>query len=722
MKTVRRFLGGMKVGMSLAFGKKELVVEGGLEMLSRLTSGNVTPTALLEKYKKSLYVFACVWKIAVKVSSIDLELYRIMNSKGDTKEIDAHPVIDLLYKCNPFQTRSEFWQLTMINLLCSGDAFWYKVRNNSGKVVEIWNLRPDLMTIVTSPTRFILQYELRKNDGTKEIFQPEDIVHFKKPDPLSTHTGMSPLKAAITRVESEGFMNEYQKDLFLNSARPDAVIKNPTLALSADQKEDIKEAWERKYRGVGKGSKVAILDGGLEYQVISFTQKEMDFIESMKFTRDDILVAFGVPKSVVGITEDVNRANSETGLAIFLGETIKPEMEGLVEKINEEMVIPDFGEDLYLDFEDPTPKNREQEKNELTGYTAAGIMLINEARDALGLPPVKGGWTLYKPLNEVAVGGLSQAEKVAMIGGENEKEAYLGNVPQKKKKRFDFRGRSILKQRLEAKEELMAQVITLASKIRKGQIKPAKKHRSLIKEEIRTQYHEFVNKAIDGKSAKLKDEVDGFFKEQGERVLKAFDGANKGKKKVKGKEIFDTKQETRLTIEFIEPRIAEMLKAAGVDGMELVAPAETFDGSTAKVREFIKKRSKEFAESVGSTTLEKLDKTLAEGIAEAEGIVDLRNRVEEVYKDFPLYRSEMIARTEATAANNQGLVESFRQSGVATGKEWINAGDGRVREEHQNGIGVGGEIVPLDKEFSNGLTAPNEPNCRCVVGPAFIEE
>jgi uncharacterized protein with gpF-like domain len=96
--------------------------------------------------------------------------------------------------------------------------------------------------------------------------------------------------------------------------------------------------------------------------------------------------------------------------------------------------------------------------------------------------------------------------------------------------------------------------------------------------------------------------------------------------------------------------------------------------------------------------------------------------VEAVYSDFPAYRSELIARTEATVANNEGALEGYRQSEVATGKEWINAGDGRVREEHMDSpVGVGGEIVGLDDNFSNGLPYPEEPNRRCVLGPAFLE-
>ena len=48
----------------------------------------------------------------------------------------------------------------------------------------------------------------------------------------------------------------------------------------------------------------------------------MDFIESLKATRDDILIAFKVPKPIVAVTDDVNRANAETAQEIFLSETI----------------------------------------------------------------------------------------------------------------------------------------------------------------------------------------------------------------------------------------------------------------------------------------------------------------------------------------------------------------------------------------------------------------
>jgi len=707
--------------------KKDTVAEGGFEILSRLIAPELTTKTMMEQYRKSLYVFACISKIANKVASVDFELFRILNSKGEMKQIFSHPALDLLNRFNPFQTKTEFLETTMINLKTAGDAFWFEIKNKSGRLVELWNLRPDMMTIVTDPVRFIKRYEFQKSDGSKVTFEPEDIVHFKYADPLSSYLGMSPLRPASKRVQTEEYATDYQRDFFLNSARPDAVIKNKDTTLTPEQKMEIKEFWEKRHRGIKNSSKVAILEGGLEYQQISLNQKEMDYIESMKFTRDDILVAFGVPKPVVAVTDDVNRANAETAMFIFLSETIKPELVRITEKINEELIAPAYGDEFFIKFVDPTPENRELIIKEYEAGLKNNYLLINEVRQSEGLPPVKGGWSFYRPLTDIPIGGLPQTEK-NMQNAKEKSEVYL--TPEKEKiPVFDFKGKYWLKQRFEIIEALAAAVVKkIESKDKgKGKKEKDKKLVSLLKDpEIKKAYAGMINKKIDARSSRIKEGVDEFAASQGSRVISALE-KNAKEKDVKTKAvsieietIFNEKAEGILAVEFVTPYLDQFIKDSGAEALEMIAPQETFN-TTQKIQTLIKQRAELFAKSVNSTTVEKLSSTLADGMQAGEGIGELTARVESVYQDFPLYRSELIARTEATAANNMGMLEGFEQSDVATGKEWINAGDGRVRPEHQDGVGVGGEIVGLRENFSNGLQYPMEPNCRCVTGPAFLE-
>jgi HK97 family phage portal protein len=149
-----------------------------------IQTGDLSNEALLEQYGKSLYVYAAINKIAQSLSSIDLKLFEILSSRGEVKEHASHEILDLFYRPNPYQTRSEFWKITTINKKLTGEAFWQKVRTGRGKPVELWNLRPDMMTVYTDPEKFIKGYTLRKLDGTEVAFEPEDIIHFKEPNPI----------------------------------------------------------------------------------------------------------------------------------------------------------------------------------------------------------------------------------------------------------------------------------------------------------------------------------------------------------------------------------------------------------------------------------------------------------------------------------------------------------------------------------------------------------
>jgi len=707
------------------FKKKTAGTElGGFELLARLTSKNWSKKKMLQQYEKSLYVFACVNKIAEKCSSIDLELYQILNSSGDNKEIISHEALDLLYKVNPFQTKTEFMKITVINLRLAGDAFWVKIRNNGGKVAELWNLRPDLIEIVKDPNEYIKGYKFTKSAGEIVFFAPDDIVHFKSPTPLDDYYGISPVKSASIRIETEAHASEYQRDFFLNNARPDAIVKAAG-NLTPRQKKEMRENFELQHKGKGKNSKLGIFEGGLDYQQISISQREMDYIESMKFTRDDILVAFHTPKPIVAITDDVNYANANTAMYIFLSETIKPLMGDIVEKINEELISPDFGENLYLDFPDPTPEMREQTLKDYENGSKNHWLLINEIRQKEGLEPIDGGWDLYMPLNNVASGGLKQTKRAKTM----EDWAMLQNKKTRIKAIKTFRGKRELRQRFFIAEQFKKELTkTLkAYKVEaeaeaKAKAKVAKKLKPLIKgEDLRNKYFAMVNKSIDQKAAKLKEDVIKLATAQeAEFIAKLAQIDDLTKSKALGKNAnaeiknFYAGQEA-VWAEFIFPFIEDYTRSAGLDAMLMVNPETNFEMTDA-VRKVLKKRAAEFGLGVNKTTREKITKAINTGLAEGESMAKISNRVNDSYKEFSTYRADLIARTEATAANNEGFIEAYKQSGVATHKEWIATKDDRTRDEH---LAMNGEIVKVNKKFSNGLMYPKEPNCRCVIGPAL---
>jgi len=610
------------------------------------------------------------------------------------------------------------------------------VRNDRGQVVELWNLRPDYMEIIKDKTKLIKAYKFNKTDGTSEYFLPQDIVHHKYPSPLDLYFGISPVRSAQTRIDTEASGSEYQRDFFLNNARPDAAIKT-SQPLSPKQKNEMREAFGKRHQGRGKNSKLAIFEAGIEYQQLSISQREMDYIESMKFTRDDILVAFGVPKAIVAITDDVNRANAETSMYIFLSETIRPEIEMLTEKMNIELVTPDFGDNLFLSYDDPTPENREQTIREYEVGLKNGYLMINEVRENENKEPIEGGWSLRKPFNEIVVGGTGQDKEVKT-------EAKQVVMMEEWQKRQDdekararakiFVGRSRLKAKLELKEKMLIELRkAFKPKSNKEKTKDIENVKvvnkvatALIKEDVRYGYASMVIKQINSRAQSMEAGITKLARSQGEALvdlLKINSELTKSKKnrvKAIGPETKETikkffKAQEPVFASFSFPYIEEFVRSAGLEAMMIVDPNGGFIMSD-QIRKTVEKRSEEFGLGINKTTRDKVTKQINEGLAEGEGVVKISDRINNTYKEFPTWRSDMIARTESTAANNEGFIEAYKQSGVTTHKEWIAVMDARTRPEHQ---ALDGKIVKVGERFSNGLMYPQEPNCRCVIGPAF---
>lgn len=664
-----------------------------------------TKTQYLESYKRSLYVHAATKKTSQKVGTIEMSLFQIKNSNGEVQQVKNHPALKLMYRPNPFQTKAEFFQELDLYKLLSGNSFTAKIRDGRGNVIELWNLRPDRMTIYPG-NEFISHYEYLRDDGTKIVLPPEDVIHIKDPSPLDIYFGLSVLQPASKRVDIESAANTYQRDFFKNNARPDSVLV-ADYELTKEQKDEMKEQWENRHKGAGSSSKLGVLEQGLKYQQVSLSQREMDYIDSMKFTRDDILTAFGVPKPIVSITDDVNRANAETAMIIFLSETVNPEMKKIVEKFNQELIMPDFGDNLFLDYTDPTPENREQILKEYETGLKNDFLLINEVREREGLEPVSGGWSWYQPVGEV-VGGELAGKKKGFI--KKPKTVLLASVCESEK---GDEGIFNLRQELKTKME-MKETFSRMLKEALGVEKKKRKETKIIPEEMREDYANMILKVMDAQVKEFEKRILLFEAGQAKRVLKAI----KDELKTKAFEIetiLNIKKENELLAKITGPLIEEFLKLAGEDAMEILKPADDYEQSP-KATKFVKERKEFLAKSVNATTATKLETAVNKGLNAGEGVLKISERIKKVYSEFPDYRADMIARTEVTAANNSGLIDGYRQSGVADSKEWVAVLDARTRPEH---VALDGEVVKLDEEFSNGLPYPQEVNCRCVIAPVI---
>ena len=365
----------------------------------------IPPLWKQEDYLKAAkgWVYACVSAIADEIATINLQLYK-RTSKG-IEEILEHPIIDLLNRVNDFTTKSDHFGLTQQYLELVGEAPWL-LQKEGGIPVSMYLLRPDKLTIKFDKKKIIGGYIYEISPGNKESFESEDIIFLKYPSPIRPLRGRGTLEAAIQTVDLDKYAEEWNVQFFFNAARPDAILTTEG-KLTKEQRDSLHTQWKKQFQGINKRAKLAILESGLKYQQMQLTQKDMDFLEQQKFSRDKIFSIFRVPKSVIAISDNVNRANAETGAYAFARWTIRPKMKKIVEQLNE-FLVPMFSdsEDLFLDFEDPVPENVEMKikKYHEALHPQSGWMTINEVREKEGLLPVENGDSIVRPMTAMPTG------------------------------------------------------------------------------------------------------------------------------------------------------------------------------------------------------------------------------------------------------------------------------------------------------------------------------
>ena len=669
----------------------------------------------LDSYEASFLVNACVRKISEKVANTEFKLYKISGSSGKEKikEIPSHRLLDLLAQVNPFTTKFEMMDMTQTYEELLGNSYWLKVRGETSKLpLELWQLRPDWVSIIEDPIKIIKGYEYQLPNGTKQIFPPEDIIHFKQPNPKSTLYGLPTVAAAMDLIRTSIYTTRWNMNFFKNSARPDTLLITKT-AMTDKAKEEMEKKWKSKYGGVENANRFGIMEGDVDIKTLSTTMRDMEFSQLTTVSRDQLLTAFGVPKSIVAVTDDVNRANAEAAVYVFLSETIEPKVRRIAERLNE-FLVPEFGDDLYLDFVDPTPENREAVTKEYDSALKNNWMVINEVRDRENLPPLEGGWDFYLPLMMMPVGGLKEQQKSTIdrmrVKGIKAKDYYKNKekVEQDRLRKRVLAGKRKLKLKLKLKAELVKLFTPKGKKLNK---------------DGRKKYWEEHAKGLISDGNLFVVLVRRLLKKQEDRIQEAIESEFTGKsitKKVP--DLVDWNIENRVFFEISVPIFSDVIERRGARAAALIG-AEEFV-LTERVRKFIEKKAYKFANEVNDTTKDKLRKTLSEGVKEGEGVKELSKRVSDVFKIRRGSESERIARTEVISASNEADIEAYDQSGVIEQKEWLATMDDRVRDWHAE---MDGEVVNLNEKFSNGLMFPGDPsggaddvvNCRCTTLPVL---
>ena len=367
----------------------------------------------IEGYQQNAIVFKCVNEISQAAASSNFKVFQ-----GDV-ELEQHPLISLLNRPNPTQAGNEYFQSLYAYILLSGNS--YAISSSAGGVPsELHLLRPDRVEIIPSNNAIPKGYNYKLNGKVVKTYEADpftgasEVKHFKTWNPLDDYLGMSPLMAASIDVDQHNLIAKHNIALLVNGARPSgAVIFKPTdtsgnaMMMSDMQRKQVQDDLNRRMSGTNNSGKPMLLEGDFDWKEMGMTPRDMDFLQNKHMAAKDIALCFGIPSQIIGIPDSQTYSNIQEARLAMYEETIIPLAMRVCNDLNE-WLAPSFGDNIKIDYDyDSIPAMVERRKRVYENVTAAvreGIITRNEARDRLGLTPIKGGDDVFIAANLFPLG------------------------------------------------------------------------------------------------------------------------------------------------------------------------------------------------------------------------------------------------------------------------------------------------------------------------------
>jgi len=366
------------------------------DLLNPIWSGKNYYNFAKEAYQNNVIASRCINLIAKSAATIDWILYK----KCKNQVIENHPILNLLHHPNPSCGGAEFFEAFFSYKIISGNGYMLAVQNNDNSSIELHLLRPDRVSII--PGRSSIPYGYSYKVGDKEVMYKVDqdtgvgdILHLKNFNPLDDWYGLSQVEAASYSIDLHNQASVWNQALLQNGAKPSGALilkssQSGSDYLSEEQFTRLQDQLREKFSGSVNAGKPLLLEGGLEWQEMSFSPKDMDFMETKNSSARDISLAFGVPPHLLGIKGDNTYSNMQEARLAFWEDTVIPLIDKTVDALNN-WLVPFFGSDIRLsyDINKVSALSAKQEKI-WERMQKSNFITQNEKRAAVGLPPIAG--------------------------------------------------------------------------------------------------------------------------------------------------------------------------------------------------------------------------------------------------------------------------------------------------------------------------------------------
>ena len=336
-----------------------------------------------QAFKKNVWVRRCC---GVTCDEVLAQSFRINNPNNDNVNYERVNYLTDLFR-NPAGKYAEGTFSSLIKQIIpswkvTGDAF---IEVNHDKLFD--NVPNGFKFIPTELMGYDYNVDAWVIRNTGHVFEPENLIHIYEPsiEIRGSKWGTSLIDTIAQNITLEVLGLNHNKDIFENHGL------DPRGVLSFDKDLKPQQVKDNILRLKKQKNKKGIISGqGMTYQNTNNSNKDMEFLELIRYSRDCIITMFGVPPAKVDIIETANLGtgsgeSQDKNFGIVFNSTCQV----IEDSFNKNLGRSGFQELFEIIREDHENKlNRaEIEDKQLRN----GTTYINEVRKGYGLPPVDWG-------------------------------------------------------------------------------------------------------------------------------------------------------------------------------------------------------------------------------------------------------------------------------------------------------------------------------------------
>lgn len=351
-----------------------------------------------EGYQLNVIVYRAVQEIVKAAGSIEIELY-----SANGEKIESHPALDLLAKPAPLMTWQTWLSEMIVNRMLLGEMAAVSA-NESGPPAEIWPLNPIHMEVEPGRGGIPSAYVHKVNRNKRKFaVDPQtgfsQVMFAKTYNPENYWRGQSPLMAAALAADTHNAGMRWNFSLLRNSARPSGIVRFKGQYPGGETIQRMREYFKARMQGSENAGEIPMLSDDAEWQSLSQTARDMDFMKTMQETAKYVASALGVPLPLVD--NDASTFNNlEQAKERLYTDTVIPILKELLSELNN-WLMPRYAEGLELRVDmDAIPALealRERMFNRAVMAYDKGILTLQESRVLMGYEAEPDEMGTFKP-------------------------------------------------------------------------------------------------------------------------------------------------------------------------------------------------------------------------------------------------------------------------------------------------------------------------------------